>query len=373
VYPARIDALTAFALRALPRMQLPSGLFCYEVGLGESPPRGESPRYTLMVLLGLLKADQARFDHGFDLDAIDAALWREIDSPTLRAGDLGLHLWADARSGRGRSAELLELLEPRLVRGGAAACEGMEIGWLVTGLAHQVASGADGARPFLAAVLEQLLVENQAPSGLFYHHGSRDLRRRFPNFATQIYAILALADTARLGLDQRALPAARRAADRLLELQLEDGGWPWLFDARRGCVVERYELYSVHQDAMAPMGLLALSEASGDDRYARAALAGVTWLDGRNELGAEFVLPDEGIIYRSIRRRRPFDRIWLYANTLAAALMDPRARRGHMLELNPTDRPYHLGWILEAWCGRKEVTGNDALAGAERGRDRVYA
>ena len=26
-----------------------------------------------------------------------------------------------------------------------------------------------------------------------------------------------------------------------------------------------------------------------------------------------------------------------------------------MTELNPTDRPYHFGWVLEAWCGREDV------------------
>jgi len=316
------------------------------------------------VLLGLLRAERAGVEPRFDLDAIDAALWSRIDSSELAPGDLGLHLWADARSGRGRAAELLERLEPRLSE--LPKCEGMELGWLATGLALQRET------TMLRVVLDQLLDDNLAPSGLFYHHGTRDARRPFPNFATQIYAVLALSECA--GLDERALPAARRAADRLLELQLADGGWPWLFDAKRGRVVEAYEVYSVHQDAMAPMGLFALSEASGDPRYARAALAGVPWMYGQNELGADFVLEHEAMIYRSIRRRRGLDRFWLYRNTLAAtAGVRPRTGRARLVELNPTDRPYHLGWILEAWCGRGEVTEDDALAGAGRTRDLVDA
>jgi hypothetical protein len=26
-----------------------------------------------------------------------------------------------------------------------------------------------------------------------------------------------------------------------------------------------------------------------------------------------------------------------------------------MLEVNRTDRPYHLGWVLEAWIGKEDT------------------
>lgn len=357
--------LVRFAVESLPRMQLTSGRFCHEVERGDPVPRGSSTRYSLMVLLGLLKADAAGVEQPFDLEALQAVLWQDVDEPELASGDFGLYLWVDARTGFRRSEELVARLERKLAAaGGLPACEGMEIGWIVTGLALQHAAlGTDRTRRLLDDALDQLLTSNQARSGLFFHTGA-GRRRRFPNFATQIYGILALATVAKLGLDARALPAARRAADAILATQLPDGGWPWLFDAETGRVVERYEIYSVHQDAMAPMGLFELSEASGDARYARAALHGLDWLDGRNELGAGFVLRDDGMIYRSIRRRRGLDRLCLYANTLAAATAGRApARAGRVLELNPTDRPYHLGWILEAWCGREEVTHDDALEG----------
>src|SRR6185437_13369558 len=101
-----------------------------------------------------------------------------------------------------------------------------------------------------------------------------------PNFATQIYSVLALAVVARHGLDDRALPAAVATANRLLEMQLPDGGWPWLFDAERGIVVERYEIYSVHQNAMAPMALLELWEVCRDGRFLDAVARSVPWIHG---------------------------------------------------------------------------------------------
>jgi hypothetical protein len=161
---------------------------------------------------------------------------------------------------------------------------------------------------------------------------------------------------ARLGLDDRALGAARATADLLIHHQLDDGGFPWLYDAERGTVVERYEIYSVHQDAMAPMALIELWEACGDDRYLEAVAHGLRWISRRNELTAEMVDRSNGLVLRSIRRRRGADRVWLGAKTAASAAgLRTRGSTARMTELNPTDRPYHFGWVLEAWCGREDV------------------
>lgn len=339
-------------MRSLERMQLPSGLFAFELARGASAPEGESLRYTLMTEIGLRRATAAGIDHPFDLDIIRAGSLAELSSPDLRPGDYGLHLWADALAGGERSDGLEAMLASSLAEGGGVeAREGMEVAWIVIGLAL-----AGGRGRLLDHALRALLETNAAPSGLLYHYGPGSRRRRFPNFATQSYGVLALATAARLGLDDRALPAARRLADRLLELQLEDGGWPWLFDADRGTVVERYEVYSVHQHGMAPMALLELADVSGDERYVEAASRGVDWLHGRNELGIEFADETEGMIYRSIRRRRPFDRAAIALNLGGTTVLRRPLLRGPLaLELYAVARPYELGWLLEAWAGRESM------------------
>lgn len=342
-----VSRLVSLAGRFLHTMQLPDALFCEERVRGEREPRGRSLRYSLMTYVGLARAGGLEFD----LDALRAALWQGLDSPELRPGDHGLYLWADAVRGAAGDGEELAGRAARAfaAAGGLPAREGQEVAWLAIGLLRHPAGHG---RPLLREAVEELLGRCEPASGLLYHYGGKHVRRRFANFATQIYGLLALSCAA--GDDERALPAARALGDRLIALQQDDGGWPWLYDVRRGIVVEPYEVYSVHQHAMAPMGLLELAEASGERRYAEAAVHGLGWIHGRNELGLEMVDEAEQLVYRSIRRRRPFDRLALYGATGASLLAGRRVPLpGKGLELNATCRPYELGWLLEAWSGRE--------------------
>jgi len=365
--PRNVISLIAFALDSLPAMRLDDGAFCFERHVGKAECVGRSARYSLMVELGLLRAQAAGYAVPFDLEQLDAVAWGELEAGELTPGDIGLMLWIDARRDGGRGEELADRLDRALGRsGGLGARLGMELGWIITGLAHHVA--AEGSRTgsrMLSEALDQLLIHNRAPSSLLRHFGNAGWRRRFPNFATQIYSVLALAVVARHGLDDRALPAAIATADRLLEMQLPDGGWPWLFDAERGTVVERYEIYSVHQDAMAPMALLELSEVCREPRFTHAVARSLAWIHGGNELGMDMLDSATGLVLRSIRRKPGHDRLWAGAKTAASlAGLSTQGATARLTETNPTDRPYHLGWVLEAWCGREGVLSPEAATEA---------
>ena len=356
--PHNVTSLIDFALDSLPAMQHKDGAFCFERRVGNPAPLGRSPRYTLMVELGLLRAQTAGYTLPIDPDELNTIAWRELHTGNLTPGDIGLMLWTDARRDGRSGHKLAEHLTHALqTNGGLQARLGMELGWIITGLAHHQATNPSqtGAR-LLTQALDQLLTHNRAPTGLFRHFGNPGWRRRFPNFATQIYSVLALATVARHNLDDRALPAATTTANHLLHHQLPDGGWPWLYDAERGNVVEQYEIYSVHQDAMAPMALLELAELTQDPRYTNATAHSLAWIHGNNELNHNMTDPQNGIVHRSIRRKHPHNKLSNATKTLASLThLTPKPTTAHHTQTNPTDRPYHFGWVLEAWTGRENT------------------
>ncbi len=352
----RIRELVALALRERPGMRLPDGMYCVQVHAEDMKPRGRSLRYSTIVALGLLRARSAGYPVNGEIDELVELLLAQHDHPSLDPGDLGLLLWLDRRAGHDQAAALLASLDRRLLAaGGVAAREGMEVAWIAIGASECVAGDARSpAEDLLRSARSQLCHGNRSRSGLLLHRAA-GARRRFPNFATQSYGTLALTKMGRRG-DHEALSAARGVADALLALQRADGGWPWIFDAERARVVEPYPIYTVHQDGMAPLALLELYEATRDERYRAAAVRGIDWIYGQNDLRRSMLDADRRILYRSIRRKSPWDRALLYANTAAAvAGVSQRADWPGSLEVNRTDRPYHLGWVLEAWCGREEL------------------
>ncbi len=179
-------------------MLLPSDLFCWELVEGEAEPRGESIRYTLIVLLGLLRAQQAGVPVPIEPERLRRAVDRALGRPEVTPGDFGLLLWVESRAGTDSAERLIASLDESLrAHDGLAAREGLELAWIVTGLALN-AEVSEAGRTQLQQALDQLLA-NQRPSGLFRHFGAPGVRRRFPNFATEIYSVLALTEVARRG------------------------------------------------------------------------------------------------------------------------------------------------------------------------------
>jgi hypothetical protein len=354
----RVRELERFALARLPSMQLADGVFCHQVGVeGGCRPEGRSLRYTLIVLIGLLRAEEHGFDHPFHTGALRTTVLSRLDSEELTAGDIGLAIWAESRMDGTAVEELIGVLEARLEAGrGLGPLMTMEAAWILIGLVEAAARGETAAGERLLAMIRNSLLASRSPGSGLLTHVERGPRRRFPHFADQIYAALALSELARVREDGEAREACRALGDRLLAAQMLDGAWPWIYDPVRGTVVEPYELYSVHQDSMAMIGLHGVSEATADPKYRLSAVSGLAWNYGNNVLGAEMFDRGTGLIHRSIRRRQRLHRASQARNAARAYTgTRPRLPGPEGLELNRTMRPYHLGWILEAWAGREHL------------------
>ena len=352
----QVRELERFALRRLPSMQLGDGVFCHEVRAEEGRPQGRSLRYTLIVLLGLLRAEEHGLEHQFHLGALRSRVLSELDSPDLTPGDLGLALWAESRAGGDAVRELVRSLEAGLARGGVDGLLSMEVAWITTGLTEAGARGDLGAGEAILARCREQLIEERRPRGGLVTHVARGRRKRLPHFADQIYSVLALSQLARIREDGAARDAARSIGDLLLENQMPNRAWPWIYDPIRGTVVEPYELYSVHQDSMAMIGMHGLTEATGEPRYRDVAVQSLDWNYGNNELGAQMFDREAEMIYRSIRRKQRYARARQARNAAATYLRAaPRLAEPEELEVNRAMRPYHLGWLLEAWAGREEL------------------
>ncbi len=347
--------LRKLALEGLPRMfDSAAGRFYFRLRRTAAgvAPEGHSDRYTAITLLGLARErpeDVRVVLHGLQPGAVWPALaQRAASSPSI--GDIALTLWAGIALGEGDRERLVcRLLEMRPAEGNHPT---VELAWTLSALL------ADGEAPVgeLRDRLARRLVNAQVKaSGAFPHLvGSRiGFRGHLACFADLVYPIQALATYAERAGSRVAAAAARRAAELIVRRQGRAGQWWWHYDVRSGEIVERYPVYAVHQDAMAPMALMAAHSATGLDA-AEAIERGLDWLAHSPELGGRSLVDEDAeLIWRKVARREP--------GKLSRALQAAASRVHQSLHVpgldrlfppsavDYEDRPYHLGWLLYAF------------------------
>ncbi|MEY2524038.1 MAG: hypothetical protein QOJ66_2603, partial [Ilumatobacteraceae bacterium] len=190
-----LPGLIRFAVGVTETLRLDDGVYCYDREWAANANRGRSLRYTLMVALGFWRAEQA----GYSLPAssrelADTVLRHERD---LTTGDRGLALWLLTRLGDARAESLIAELSSLPVDA-LVPLEGMEIGWLVIGAADARRANLTGADALHDRFLQVLRTRQSKRSPLYHHVGTSKGRALLPNFATQIYSLLALAESARV-------------------------------------------------------------------------------------------------------------------------------------------------------------------------------
>jgi hypothetical protein len=354
-----LSDLLTLSVAGLGQMFVPSRrVFCDRLVLTDMglEAQGLSPLYTAMTLLGLNRYETTGARTQFPVrdlttDLVMNTHW--IDG----VGALGLLLWV--------CAEITpELLDDAIARTDAVTAlerssdarsgSTMELAWFLTGIAKGVLVEPSQKRRWehVARACYAALKGNQGSSGFFGHLSSRTgprgwLRGRIGSFADQVYPILALTHFAEAFHDESALAAARACARAICHVQGPLGQWWWHYDAGSGRVAQRYPVYSVHQDGMAPMALFALSRAIGQD-FTEPVQKGLAWIYGRNELQRDMRDLERKVIWRNIHfsRRSQLLRheltFWLRSRFDGA----PPANLRVLHEC----RPYHLGWLLYAFA-----------------------
>ncbi|MEE2887030.1 MAG: hypothetical protein VX951_06325, partial [Planctomycetota bacterium] len=211
-----------------------------------------------------------------------------------------------------------------------------------------------------------LLLDNQQPQTGLFSFG-RKLRRknlhrarmdsRLGSFASQVYPVMGLSAFATASGDGDTGARARACADRLVELQGPSGQWWWVYHRNSAIPAIRYPVYTVHQDAMGPMALLAAAMWDDNtDRYDGAILNSLSWFQNRPECPSEeMVAGQRGVVWRAVQRDQPEStgRLGLGTGELlrmgrAAWFGWPDTKSLDAGFVCPECRPYHLGWILLA-------------------------
>lgn len=361
---ARVDVaqLVQLAVRGLVPMFDPEAqLFCHRLkqgsnGLGRE---GLSERYTIMSVLGLWRFEES--GRGRSPVPVRRVFDRLSARPTWvnSLGDLGLLLWLcalaspekieDMYSEFGVNEVLSKFPEARV---GTT----MDLAWFLTGLSYASLTKDAKLHKLSQVALQtvQLLTRNQGDYG-FFGHAARDrslrgfVRGRIGSFADQVYPIYALARFGQAFQDQESLNRSRRCAEAICRAQGLLGQWWWHYDASSGKVFQRYPVYAVHQEGMAPMALFALGDATRLD-FSESIYRGLAWIGGDNELNCDLREGTLNLVWRDVHRR---NRLKMYlrefADHVAPGTSDASADD---LGVNRECRPYELGWLLYAFAGR---------------------
>jgi hypothetical protein len=362
----RLRDLAEVALRSLPEMyDERSGLFSHKAELREGRIVNREPNryYSAAALVGILSQTIVPADEvvpvGRVLDALAEATEVERNWSLL-----GTALWAGALAGDARFARLVGVLDDALV---VERAESAGLGQVLHGLAigaeafpgqgERAARVADRCAGELRArfspAAELFRAQPLRPTGVRSLLGTR-----ISSFASQVYPLLGLSSFARWR-GESPPPMLRLVADRIVRAQGPQGQWWWLYSPRTGAVLERYPVYSVHQDGMAFMGLVPV-ERLGEGSYSEPLSRGVDWLYGDNELSTSLVQDDPPFICRNIQRLgsdadAPFGISRAnHARAIARSLRGSPEDDGVIHDASQFEplyecRSYHLGWLLYAY------------------------
>ena len=360
-----IPELRAVAIDSLSRMYRPKEkLFAFRLrkdGEGEIL-EGVSRRYTATVLIGLACEDEqvtTKVLGNHSPEDICNNLINDIDTMN-DLGQAALTCWAARAIKHPLVHKVVEALGKFYSAKNAFTI--VELSWALTALSFESDIVTNNA---LIKKFAEILMDSFNPKSAIFSHGSVRkisdksikkylslLFRHVSCFADFVYPIQALSYYYKLTRDSRAAEIVFHCSEQMCKLQGDEGQWWWHFDNRTGRVLERFPVYSVHQDSMAPMALFAVEKTFGTS-FTPAIEKGLNWLNNSPEISGSLIDTKRNIIWRKVTRREPrklvrslqaaSSRIYSGFRAPAVDFVFPAC------EIDYESRPYHAGWILHAW------------------------
>lgn len=319
---------------------------------------GKSLRYAAISQIGIARWLDYHAEDKTLLPNLFPAILSRI-SEIQHMGDAALTLWAAIESKESKPDRFVDVVLS-LWSHQRDLCNAVELGWVVQAAVLCTKSEnrqwAERIRPLLDDAYSRLKSLYCPQQRLFRRHnrkGRLKVGRTISCFADQIYPILAMASYGVAFNDDWSIRCAASVVESICKFQGPLGQWMWHYDVNSGKVCEEYPIFSVHQDAMAPMAILAADKVSGADHTKNIEL-GLRWLLGNNELKENLIVPEKGIIWRDIERRE-LPKFSRFARSVCCVLQADQCHRllGKPIwgfQVNRECRPYHLGWILYAWA-----------------------
>src|SRR5712692_1747028 len=351
-----IPALNALALRSLSsffneRAQL---LYAAHLSRGKLVRQPVSPASAIIALQGLQRLAESGASVPFDVASIRESVLR--DGCLVRnIGELGLLTWLTAQCAPEKLRTVLSDFDlGQVLERYSDGWQGRttSLAWFLAGLAH--ARLADpGDLPDLTDVAVEtyhFLRANQGEGGIFGHlvrprSVGEMFGKGFGTFDDQIYSIYALSKFANAFEVEEPLESALNCANMLCALQGELGEWWFLYDKRRSRVVNRYPLIGAHQDGTAPVGLLALQQATGQS-FQGPIGKGLSWIAEVTEPGGGLRIANQLILWESVDAGGRFAKYCEAALSLMNVVPNVEARHRRIVYESRAD---HFGWILYAF------------------------
>ncbi len=368
-YNQLLGSIVRIAIDGLNEMYIPEKFefaFKKKLVLDKIIHENISTRYTLINLIGLRTAEINNIKIDINLKDVINHHVRQADKYT-GIGEIGLLLWAASLISQEEITTLLSKVDLHYIYNEFNDSKSkltVELSWFLTGLLLS-STFSDKFKNSIEDLIKKVYSDihrNYDGFGIFRHQGNNTfegkLRGNVASFADQVYPIIAFSLYSQKMQDNEALTISKECAQKICDHQGNNGEWMWHYNSSNGKVISKYPVYSVHQDAMAPMALYAIQEASGIN-FEKYIFKGLDWLTESNALKANMINEDLNLIWRAIAPKKISRNIKTILNLFGINTKDEYSK----LEIVKECWSYHLGWVLFAFSGRinsqSEITSNN--------------